>query len=202
MSPRGQHVVRPAVGDEWRRLGHLLGDAFQDDPVWQWVVLDPQRRRRHLGAAFAQLIRSSAAAGNLWTTEDLAGAAMWAAPGRWRTTPSELARMALPMARAVGLRHARDRSRALAAMDEHHPSEPHWYLAILGADASRRGQGIGAALMAPMIERCDAEGVPAYLESSKEQNLAFYHRFGFEVSGEFRLAPDSPPLWPMWRHPR
>ena len=56
--------------------------------------------------------------------------------------------------------------------------------------------------MAPMVQRCDEEGMPAFLESSKEQNLAFYHRFGFEVTGTFDLHPDGPPLWSMWRDPR
>jgi hypothetical protein len=56
--------------------------------------------------------------------------------------------------------------------------------------------------MAPMIERCDREGEAAYLESSKEENLAFYHRFGFEVTGELTLTPDSPTIWKMWRNPR
>lgn len=183
-------------------LGQLLGAAFVDDPIWEWVVTDEARRRRHLGAAFGQLVRSAAATGNLWTTEDLAGAAMWAPPGRWKTTAGEVVRMAPSMLRAVGLRHTPSRARALSAMDAHHPAEPHWYLAILGADPQRRGQGIGGALLTPMVQRCDDEGLPAYLESSKEQNLAFYHRFGFEVTGEHRLADDCPPLWTMWRDPR
>lgn len=202
MSPAGRHVVRPATGDEWRRLGHLLGDAFQDDPVWQWVAPDPRRRTRHMGRAFGQLIRRRTAAGTVWTTDDLAGAAMWAAPGDWKETPGSMARMALPMAAAIGVRHVRSRSVALSSMERHHPTEPHWYLAILGADPARRGQGIGGALMAPMIERCDEEGMPAYLESSKEQNLAFYHRFGFEVTDTVQLAPGAPSVWAMWRHPR
>lgn len=202
MSGPIRHVVRPAVGREWQPLGRLLGEAFWDDPVWEWVVTDPARRRRHLGPAFAQLIRDATADGHVWTTEDLSGAAMWAPPGRWKSTPRQIMRMALPLARAVGPRHARSRSVAMSVMDRHHPTEPHWYLAILGADPQRRGQGVGGALMEPMVQRCDEEGMPAFLESSKEQNLAFYHRFGFEVTGQVQLAPDCPPLWSMWRDPR
>jgi hypothetical protein len=31
-------------------------------------------------------------------------------------------------------------------------------------------QGIGSALMAPMLERCDREGVRAYLDATSERN--------------------------------
>lgn len=197
-----ERAVRLATGQEWRPLGDLLGAAFQDDPVWEWVVPDPSRRARHLGTAFGHLIRDRVHGGTVWTTDDLAGAAMWAEPGRWKSSPSEMVRTTLPLARAIGLRLAKSRIDALTTMERHHPTEPHWYLGILGADPDRRGQGIGSTLMAPMVERCDREGMPAFLESSKEQNLPFYHRFGFEVTDELRIAPDCPPMWSMWRTPR
>jgi hypothetical protein len=54
--------------------------------------------------------------------------------------------------------------------------------------------------MGPVLERCDREGEPAYLESSKEQNIPFYSRHGFEVTGQLDL-PDGPSMWPMWREP-
>lgn len=202
MTHRSAASVRVAHPDEWRSLGRVLGAAFQDDPVWCWVCPDARRRGRYLGAAFAQVIRQRVHNGWAWTTEDQLGAAVWAAPGNWRTRPADSARMVLPMLRAIGLGGLGPRLGALSAIEAKHPSRPHWYLEILGADPALRGRGIGSALLAPMIERCDETGVPAYLESSKPENLPFYGRFGFEVTEELRLAPDAPMMWGMWREPR
>ncbi|MGB0096249.1 MAG: GNAT family N-acetyltransferase, partial [Solirubrobacteraceae bacterium] len=61
-------------------------------------------------------------------------------------------------------------------------------------------QGIGSALMKPMLDRCDRDGMPAYLEATSERNRRLYLRHGFDVTGEIRL-PDGPSMWPMWREP-
>ena len=81
-----------------------------------------------------------------------------------------------------------------------HPNEPHWYLAALGTDPARHGQGVGSALLAPILARCDAEGVPAYLETQNEANVAFYGKRGFQVREEVDVA-GMPKLWLLWREP-
>ncbi|QNJ94494.1 GNAT family N-acetyltransferase [Mycolicibacterium fluoranthenivorans] len=79
--------------------------------------------------------------------------------------------------------------------------EPNGYLAVIGSDPSVRGKGLGHVLMQSRLDRVDAEHAPAYLESSNPDNIAYYQRFGFEVTGEIRL-PGGPALWPMWRAAR
>ena len=83
-----------------------------------------------------------------------------------------------------------------------HPEEPHWYLAVIGSDPTVRGGGFGQALMRSRLDRCDAEHAPAYLESSNPDNIPYYMRFGFEVTGEIKLPDGGPSMWPMWRAPR
>ena len=87
-------------------------------------------------------------------------------------------------------------------MEKHHPEEPHWYLMVIGSDPAVRGAGFGHALMRSRLDRCDAEGAPAYLENSNPKNEPYYLRFGFEVTGEIKLPDGGPCMWPMWRAPR
>ncbi len=88
-----------------------------------------------------------------------------------------------------------------AKMEEFHPREPHWYLPLIAADPARQGQGLGTALMTAALERIDADGRPAYLESSNPRNIPLYERFGFERIGEIRTET-SPVLTPMVRSGR
>jgi GNAT superfamily N-acetyltransferase len=89
---------------------------------------------------------------------------------------------------------------ALELTDQCHPEEPHDYLFLLGTRPEWQSRGLGSALLRKVLERCDREGRPAYLEASTEGNRRLYLRHGFEVTGEIRL-PDGPSMWPMWREP-
>jgi len=140
-------------------------------------------------------------AGVVLTTPDHTATAVWRSPGRWKVTGRQMV-LTLP----ATLRALRGRTlvakRTLDAIEAVHPEEPHWYLEILGTVPEQQGHGLGAAAMAPILARCDEEGVPAYLESTKHSNVAYYERHGFRVTSELPLPDGGPSLWPMWRDPR
>jgi ribosomal protein S18 acetylase RimI-like enzyme len=92
--------------------------------------------------------------------------------------------------------------RFFGAMEKVHPHEPHMYLPAVGIAPEWQGRGFGAALLRPVLERCDRQRLPAYLESSNPRNLVLYERHGFETIEELSVAKDAPPLWRMWRSPR
>ena len=55
--------------------------------------------------------------------------------------------------------------------------------------------------MAPVLSTCDRNGQGAYLESSKESNVPYYQRHGFDVVGEVTFT-GGPTIWRMWRDPQ
>ena len=179
----------------------MLARAFEDDPVSCWFYRSAGRRPRNLERFFAWQVGRLVAQDQVHTTEDRSGAAVWALPDRWRETPAE----GLRLLRSVGPALLPRLPLALAGIqrvERRHPPERHLYLAVLGTEPSRQGEGIGTAALQPGLALCDTEGLPAYLESSKERNLAFYGRFGFDVVEEVRLPLGGPPVWLMWRDPR
>jgi ribosomal protein S18 acetylase RimI-like enzyme len=197
--------VRPAQKADVGELGRTLGRAFFDDPVSIWLLPDANARIGHMSRLFTTMTRHHhLAAGGVEVACDGPGvgaAALCDPPNRWRE--SRRAQLAqIPMfLRVFGFRSTRGRA-VQEAMKRAHPEEPHWYLAVIGSDPSVRGQGFGQVLMRSRLERCDAEYCPAYLESSKPENVPYYERFGFRVTGEIKVPGGGPTLWPMWRDPR
>lgn len=183
-------------------LADALQDAFFDDPVLSWILAEEDSRARRLARLFGVQLRGHyLPLGTTWTTADHAGAALWAPPGHAVIPTATVLRHLPDTMRALG-RHALRALRTLNHVERLQPKEPHWYLGVLGTRKAAQGRGIGSALLGPALARCDSEGVPAYLESSKYSNIAFYRRHGFEVTGEIELPFGGPSVWPMWRDPQ
>ena len=190
--------VRPALSEDFAPLAEVLARAFYDDPVTSWFYPDADRRLRDTRRFFAIRLRQLARHGLSYTTAARSGAALWAPPGEWRENLRQ-SLMQLPMLPVLLPRIVRA-THAVREIERHHPAEPHYYLSVLGTDPEQQGGGVGSALLAPVLARCDETGAAAYLESSKESNLSFYARHGFAVTERIEL-PEGPPLWLMWREP-
>lgn len=193
-------TVRAAAAEELSKVGVVLAAAFADDPVWSWMAAPGHWDRRAPAWFERDAMLTLAGHGEVLVDDELRGAAVWAAPKHWKGTGGEAVRLALPSVRLFRRRMPRA-MRAIAAMESHHPVDPaHWYLSILGTDPAHQGHGVGSALIRAVTDRCDAEGLPAYLESSKEANVPFYARHGFQVTEELTID-DGPTMWLMWRDP-
>ncbi|OBI45929.1 GNAT family acetyltransferase [Mycobacterium kyorinense] len=200
--------ARPAAKADIPALAQTLGRAFYDDPVATWIMPDDKSRAARLHGFFATMTRHHHLTGGgvevACDGPDIGAAALWDPPNRWKHSVGEQLAMLPSLVRGFGLRLTVGRRLAelLDAMKHHHPEEPHWYLATIGSDTTVRGRGFGQTLMRSRLDRCDAEHCPAYLESSKPDNVPYYERFGFTVTGEIVLGNGGPTLWPMWRTPQ
>lgn len=188
--------MRVATSDDVHRLKDVLADAFYEDPIFSWMMPQDRSRVTRLRRFFAiQLRHVGLPRGRVWTSSDLVGASLSTPPGAWRVPP--LAALLQGATFGVCLPRA---ARLLGAVESRHPRQPHYYFADVGVLPGMQGQGVGSALMGPTLERCDREGLPAYLEASSERSAALYERLGFRVTRELRVA-GSPPLRLMLRPP-
>lgn len=200
-------TVRPATAADVPGIGRAMARAFDGDPVWAHISPPSSNWVARATAFFEVEARAKLAGeGEVLVAgdgpDDVRGAAIWAAPDHWKPTLREAVAIVPPSIRLFRTQLPRAIS-ALTRIEKLHPAEPpHWYLAILATDPAHQGQGVGGALVRAVTERCDEQGLPAYLESSKERNVPFYARLGFAVVEEVHLPAGGPPIWRMWRDPK
>jgi GNAT superfamily N-acetyltransferase len=194
-------VIRALRADDVPAVAASQARAFYDDPLQVWALPDESTRLGVLERLFELMIReASLPLGESCTDDTRSVAALWAPPGCWLVDQETAARLD-GMGDIVGDRISWMR-RCWEAISRVHPAEQHFYLSGLGTDPPRQGQGLGSAAMAPVLARCDEQGIAAYLESTKERNVTFYEHHGFAVTGIIVVPPDGPKLWTMWRDPQ
>jgi GNAT superfamily N-acetyltransferase len=195
-------AVRRATVEDIPALARMLARAFLDDPVASWAWRPQELRLEALERFQAARLRQLIAGEEIWTTDELTCAALWAPPGSWRMTLRETAMLVPCFLRPRLFVRMPLVALGWEKLERAHPHRPpHFYLAVLGTEPQAQGRGLGSAVLGGVLEQCDRDGVGAYLESSKERNVDFYARHGFRVLEEIRLLW-GPPMWKMWRDPR
>ncbi|MEV5309233.1 GNAT family N-acetyltransferase [Streptomyces sp. NPDC052610] len=192
------NTPQPTTVDDAPFISRTLARAFDDDPMMRWFFPDSGTREAGLTRYFTTLLTRQYAQHGLCEHTG-AAAAFWVPPeGQEKAVPDAVTIQQLQ--EILGDRAPLFRD-AVEAAAGHTPQEPHWYLAVIGADPAARGQGHGAALLRAGLARADAAGLPVYLESSKPSNVPLYEHFGFAVRAELQLPGGGPTLWAMRREP-
>jgi len=177
----------------------VLTAAFDDDPLMRWLFDDDARRAQQLHAWWTWIVGNRAPHVEVLVTDDQRSAAIWHRPDPIDHVVDE--DFVAMLARLLGADVARRKLEAMRVIPESHPTDRHWYLAAIGTLPQHQGRGSAPRVMAGPLAQCDAEGVPAYLESSNPRNVSFYERLGFVAVGEIHV-PTGPTLLAMWREPR
>ncbi|MFD7233539.1 GNAT family N-acetyltransferase [Streptomyces sp. NPDC059881] len=191
--------IRQAGESDRETVVRLLDEAFMHDPVSSWVFPDEAHRRRVHGVFLGVFLEAALAEGRVDMAEDGTAAALWLQvpadpPEEEDDTPARMREIADP---------DNERAELVGRLTgEAHPTgRAHEYLLLIAVSPERQGEGLGTALLAPALERCDREGLPAYLEASNARSSKLYERLGFAFTDRTVELPDGPTMWPMWREP-
>jgi ribosomal protein S18 acetylase RimI-like enzyme len=191
--------IEPVYSDRSSQASAAVGIitlAFGTDPVARWMYPEPNDYLEHFPRFVRAFAGRSFEKGTAYLARETSGAALWLPPNVepeedplielfWSSTSERVQKDLFPM---------------FEQMATFHPKEPHWYLPMIGVEPSKQGHGVGSALMQHSLSNCDADELPAYLESSNPRNIPLYERFGFELIGVISSG-DAPPLYPMLRKP-
>lgn len=195
-------VPRRATAVDAGAIAATLSGAFEADPLWSWAFPDDEKRPSQYEAFFGLFVESAIPKGWVWASGPAAAVAVWTPPGERELSEEAEARVEPFLALELGA-HA---DPVLQVMEQFEAARPEgqdfYYLSLLGTHPDRRGHGLGMALLAANLTEIDAEGMPAYLESSNPANNARYERLGFGPRGEFSTPDGLHTVTTMWREPR
>lgn len=197
-------AVRAATSVDRSATARVLAQAFIDDPAMAYLFPASTTRPERLLRFFTMIGRADAATDDWSLALDAGGspvaAATWRPPGQWQTPTAVLLRLLPQLLATFGT--ALPRARALQRqLEAHHPQAPHWYLQFAGCRPSAQGKGYGGAAIRSRLAQCDAEALPAALETATPSNVGLYESLGFVVTDRYRIA-GGPDFWTMWRDPR
>ena len=187
------------------RIGEVLADAFQHDPLWNKIFEGEWERFR---ASFEAPVRHCLKYGEVYApSENLEGVAAWV-PGQY--ADMTLWRMVRSGAMWLGLRMG---LKALKKMEpvfkpliedrhKHMAGSNYLYLLIIGVATELQGKGFGRKLIEAAIGKSEREGLYLYLETETEENVKMYEHFGFSLLKEITLPIVELPMWEMVREPK
>jgi len=194
--------ARVAAAKDLPSVVETITVSFMDDPVWSWIFPDPSTRADVYRRWWPSFVRGALEHGWVRVTPGCEAVAVWLPPGAAEFTEADEQAFDQLVIECAGPR-ADLVHEGIALFEANRPSnKPHFYLSLFGTHSDHRGQGLGMALLRENLELIDAEGLPAYLESTNSANLARYRSVGFEKVGEFAMPQGGPVITTMWRAAR
>jgi GNAT superfamily N-acetyltransferase len=188
---------RRATAQDVPQVTRILVDAFADDPMWgAWAFPDPVTRRRSREQVFRLLVEGATRYPHVWISPDGAATAVWIPPGGTELSAEQGHAIDAVLQQSLGTR-ATAVLQAFELFERARPSEPHFYLTLLGTAPEHRGNGAGRRLLRANLHEVDRAGGASYLEAGDEL-VAFYEREGFAVTERFALD-GGPTVNGMWR---
>jgi len=190
------------------RVGKVLADAFQHDPVWNKICEGESDLEKRFRALFEVPVRHCMKYGEVYAPSgDLEGVAAWV-PGKyadmtaWRIIRSG----AMGAAMRTGSNAAKKMGPVFKPVSEdrheHMAGRTFLYLLIVGVATELQGKGFGRKLIGAAIEKSKREGLHLYLETETEENVKMYEHFGFRLLKRITLPIVDLPMWEMVRKPK
>lgn len=182
----------------------MLARAFGQDPKMGYFVPDEGRRPEITRHHFEFLLRYGLIYGEVYATSPrLEGVAVWLPAKKveitlWRALRAGLFRFRKGVGKEA-LERILSFSDYLDTLHRRHMPGPHHYLFFIGVDPACQGKGYASRLIRPVLARLDGEGLPCYLVTQNEQNVALYEHYGFRVIEKSLVPGTEVESWAMVR---
>ena len=135
--------IKTVTADEEEAAINVVVRAFSADPAARWLYPDPHQ----YSVNFPNFVRAfggeAIEQGSAYSIDGCSGVALWLPPN----VHSDEEAITGLIQRTVSNQRQEEIFALLGQMGGYHPSEPHWYLPLIGVDPALQGKGYGSRLM-------------------------------------------------------
>ena len=192
--------------DNKKKAAAVVASAFFNYPMFTFYFPDEKRRAKELPWYMEQVLKCALSYGEVYTNPECSGVIFTLPPGHTKISQWEYMRNGFLLTPIVlGLKDFARSQECEAFVAETHErlmnSRLHYYLWGLTVDPKVKGMGIGSALLKKALEIADAAGMPMYLETHDEKNVAYYEGKGFKLISNEKFPHFDLDIWCMVREP-
>ena len=192
--------------DQVKPAGKILSDAFFEDPISVYLIPDVSERKAKLKYVYEYVIRFDILYGEVYASSpNLEGIAGWLhSENAYKTVKRQIKSGGQKVISKLGIEFYKKSKNIQEFTDLiHKKNSPfkHWILDQIGVDPHVQGKGHAGVLLKAMFTRSDQEGIPIYLETHKEKNVAIYQHYGFKILEDTTIPDTDIRKWAMLREP-
>ncbi|MHA2115908.1 MAG: GNAT family N-acetyltransferase [Candidatus Thorarchaeota archaeon] len=167
----------------------ILVNAFWDDPLNLYFIPESENRRKLFSDYLHVRLKFAVRYGEVYSTSpNFEGIAAWFPPGKSDLTYFRLLRVGfLGLIRLLGMKTVSRMNRVGShgtKIRKQYLPEPHWHLFPIAVDPKHQKKGFASALMRPMLDKIQSQGLPCFLETLNEDYVSLYEHYGFEVTSK------------------
>ncbi len=185
----------------------VLAAALADDPGYSHLFPVRARRERELREVYRMTLADGMRYGRVLVTklgDEVTGVLALYPPGTYPMSAGRWVRQGLRLARIASF--TREHSGGIIRFGELTsqgvPCDA-WYVEAFGVRPDLQRAGRGSLLLGRFLADVDRAGVPSYLETTKQDNVGYYHARGYtDAHAPVPLTPDGPYIYRMTRPAR
>jgi GNAT superfamily N-acetyltransferase len=187
-------LVRRGERSDVEPASATLAAAFTGYAWTDWTIAADDQERRSRRSFELILEHAIVPFGELWVTDECTAVAVWLPPGSDSVVWPALDAIEGELRELAGDR-AEEGAAAESETSRLRLDEPHWFLAAVGTRPEQQRQGLGSAVLWPVLERAAV----AQLETVSKENIAFYRTLGFSTVDELDISHGGPRVWSLVR---
>ena len=162
----------------------LLSRAFYDDPFYEWIMPDDNKRGSEINWWMKILLQYTYKYGDILYTEDRKAVSMWLGPDNPMVNDLRMFSMGLILYPfKIGFRNFYRVLDITGQWDREHKkmNKRHYYLMVIAVEPDFQGKGIGSRLLQVGLDKADKEGLECFLETVTPEDVKFYEKHNWKV---------------------